>query len=89
MGQFDVHEFKKLRERFKNKGVVFPTLRAFFALVGEDYEKQVDADNYYAYCELRHGRWTLSFVDCFTAGKVTNLQLCDDSGEVWFYSGEE
>lgn len=83
-----VEKFKALRERFKAEGFVYPSLRAFHALVKDDYVEHVEVDNYYAYYELRHGKWVLSFVDCYTAGALTNITL-REGDEVVFYSGEE
>lgn len=86
----NVEEFKELWKRFKAEGYRYPSIRAFHALVGDDYVEHVEADSYYAYCELKHRNWVLRYVDCYTVGVYTNIQLYDEeSGDVVFYSGEE
>ncbi|QAY18153.1 hypothetical protein [Thermus phage TSP4] len=86
--EFTLEEFKGLRQKLASQGIVFPSLRAWNALTGGKYEEQVDADNYYAHCELRKGEWRLTYVDCYTAGVITNIQLWHGETLV-FYSGEE
>ena len=88
---FDLKKFKEMAEKFRAEGVVYPSIRAFHALVKDDYVERVVVDNYYAYYELRHHNWVLSFVDCFTVSKLTNIMLfkADDEDTVLYYSGEE
>lgn len=88
-----VEKFLELRERFKT----YPSLRAFRELTkGEYEEEEVYRDNYYVHYRLRFRyldegvteEYVMEYVDCFTACKVTNIQLFKGD-ELVFYSGEE
>lgn len=88
---FDVKKFKEMAEKFRAEGYVYPSLRAFRALVKDDYVEYEEDYGNYVYRELRHGRWVFSFVDCYTAGVLTNIMLFkdDDDDTVVYYSGQE
>ena len=84
-----VEKFKALRERFEAEGYVFPSIRAFRELVKDDYVERSEVYGDYVYRELKHGRWTLAYTDCFTADALTNIMLIKDDDTVVFYSGQE
>jgi len=82
-----VDAFKELRNRYVAEGKTYPTLRAWTDLV-EDYEEWCESDDYYRTVEWRKDGLLLYFVDCYTAGVVSNIQLWVD-GELVLSVGQE
>lgn len=84
-----VKEFVQIRKYLEEQGLVFPSLAAWDALTrGESHKAELDVDDYYAHIVLQFGRYRLTFVACYTADTITNIQLWDGNTPV-FYSGEE
>ena len=82
-----VKEFLKLREQMAGKR--FPSIKAFIALTGGEYEeREVQESNHRVYYELyAPNGLLLTYTHDLITGEVGNIQLWD--GEETVYSEEE
>ena len=82
-----VKEFLKLREQMAGKR--FPSIKAFIALTGGEYEeREVQESNHRVYYELyAPNGLLLTYTHDLITGEVGNIQLWD--GEEAIYSEEE
>ena len=84
-----LEEFKKLRNRLVKEGYVFPSVRAFRELAGEECEvEEVYRDNSYVQYRLRYREYVMEYVDCYTSDVHSNITLYHGD-EVVFYSPSE
>ena len=84
-----MQEFMKLREQMAAEGKRFPSIKAFIALTGGEYEeREVQESNHRVYYELYAPNGiVLTYTHDLLTGEVSNLQLWH--GEEVLYSEEE